>query len=195
MITTITQIDSAFDYMFQKVTDTLSDDDIRDIVSTFLNKMGYQPISYEIYFPAFFRARKVTDHSVDQVTSEILLNKKNFSYPPAGMGLSGRCNLKGYPVLYGSTDSGVALFEVRPEVGDFVAISEFHNQSATENRIPVIAIGVKAIIESLAKRNQNDTMARLLATVLYLKTPLRNCSILTSVCLIGLQRLSMLLIT
>ncbi len=126
-----------------------------------MHKLGYQPMSYEVYFPALFRARKITAKSVDDVTNNTLMKPKDFSYPPAGLGVAGRCNLQGYPVFYSSTDNGVALFEVRPEVGDFVAISEVRNQSTTDNRIPVAAIGVDAIVSSLTKRNPNDTMAKL----------------------------------
>lgn len=46
--------------------------------------------------------------------------------PPPGIGQAGRMNAKGQPAFYGATTEAIALAEVRPPVGAYVATAAFH---------------------------------------------------------------------
>ena len=63
---------------------------------------------------------------------EDLTTPKSFSYPPM-CSENGRCNLKAHPVFYGSINMATAIFEVKPNIGEELFISDW--QSSCERDI------------------------------------------------------------
>lgn len=91
------------------------------------------PISRVILVPSlkFYRIRKNIRENED------LTNPKTFSYPNWKYCRdNGRANLLGFPVFYCSDKIQVAVSEVRPELGDYLYISEWE---PNDEHIPLMS--------------------------------------------------------
>jgi len=106
-------MDAQFQQFMQKWTDKKLNpvsafqllQELRAISKFTLSVSGVRPFEQ-----VYFRVRKgcVEDNT----------NPSEFSYPPAKIIFQGRCNLKGFPVFYGSESAEVAMDEVELEEGE-----------------------------------------------------------------------------
>lgn len=115
-----------------------------EISQIMLDKKYTTDIFTTFTFNGFYRARKHNDVKGD-CKDEILMefvNEKEFWNPPARNVKMGRCNGDGESMFYCSSDFLTAVLEVKPEIGDYITISNFSNLY-TENipRFRINAIG------------------------------------------------------
>ena len=121
---------------------------VRRVRSVFRDaKYQKRPIIYRT--EAVIRASKRDDEAwFDHV------NK--FSYPPnALLNNYGRCNCPGEPIFYCSSENAVPIFEIRPSVNDFVAVSHWGTGLVAKNlEFYILPVGTKAIIDHLPEDDQ-----------------------------------------
>ncbi len=72
----------------------------------------------------------------------------------------GRCNFPDTAVFYCSSENGVPVFEVRPEVGQYIVLSNWASKVSDKIEFYGAAIGVEAIIKSLGR---NDSFIKTLS--------------------------------
>jgi hypothetical protein len=93
---------------------------------------------------SLFRVRK-------NISDKLFKEAKDLSYPPANMTPFGRVNLIGNPVYYCSDNSTTAILESKPEVGDFITLTE----STLLKSIIVAVIGDNSRYDSLSTVGEN----------------------------------------
>lgn len=92
-------------------------------------EIGFQiPVTSRLY-ENVFRARPLYDPflSLAQLESKYSLVSEFGPNPSKNVKADGRCNLKEESSGYFSLDSGTPIFEMRPEKGQFIALSKFNN--------------------------------------------------------------------
>ena len=115
-----------------------------EISQIMLDKKYTTDIFTTFTFNGFYRARKhnnVKGDCKDEILMEFI-NEKEFWNPPVRNVKMGRCNGDGESMFYCSSDFLTAVLEVKPEIGDYITISNFSNLYA-ENipRFRINAIG------------------------------------------------------
>ena len=104
---------------------------LKDEVSQImLDKKYIADVFTTFTFNGFYRARKHNylegELSKDGVLHKFI-NEKEFWNPPIKNAKIGRCNLDGESLFYCASDFETAILEVKPELGDFITISNFEN--------------------------------------------------------------------
>ncbi|MEN9907324.1 MAG: hypothetical protein RLZZ540_465 [Bacteroidota bacterium] len=100
-----------------------------EISQTMLGKRYVTDIFTTFTFNGFYRARKhnnVKGNFADGILFEFI-NEKEFWSPPIEKAKRGRCNDEGESVFYCSSDFITAILEVKPEIGDFITVTNFKN--------------------------------------------------------------------
>ncbi|MBO0952664.1 hypothetical protein [Fibrella forsythiae] len=117
-------------------------------IREFLVAIKYNKGAFYYRVPMLFRA-------VSNEREEWFDNISKLGIAPKCKAQMSRCNWRGEPMFYGSSDNGVPIFEIRAKEGDFVVLSSFVNNDNpyNTNEIPIVfngvVLGVKKILENL----------------------------------------------
>ncbi len=104
---------------------------IKDTISKMMLENNYGTTNFTSFlFKGFYRARK-HNHVEGKINNKGLLhkftNESEFWNVPKEYAQIGRCNEEGESMFYCANDIVTAILEVKPEVGDFVTVSNFNN--------------------------------------------------------------------
>lgn len=118
---------------FEKLIEDSKEKDIitlkEEISQIMLNKRYTTDVFTTFTFNGFYRARKHNNFKgnfVDGILFEFI-NEKEFWNPPVKNAKMGRCNNESESMFYCSSDFTTAVLEVKPEVGDFITVTNFKN--------------------------------------------------------------------
>ncbi|GAB4007143.1 hypothetical protein GCM10028808_10460 [Spirosoma migulaei] len=73
-----------------------------------------------------------------------------FDYPPTSAISFGRCNQTGEQVFYCSNDNAIPIFEVRPKIGDYIALSRWaHKDESKRIGLYCVILGAQHLLDNL----------------------------------------------
>ena len=128
----------------------------------FLNYWKFHRTPYQMYFQGVYRARAVSCDSIEKAC-EVLGHIDGLSSAPDKFAKACRCNKDGKSVFYCSNENGVPIFEIRPEIGQYIVVAGFKPKRHSTFDLQLPIIGVKQIRESLYNRNPFDIMVNILS--------------------------------
>ncbi|OZI08224.1 hypothetical protein BWI93_10175 [Siphonobacter sp. BAB-5385] len=112
-----------------------------------------------------YRAQSFRATGLEDVQREFS-NPKRFSYPSKEIlerfGKPGRCNTLNKPVFYGSDDSAIGVFEIRPQKGEYVVRSLFAPKVNSNDELHVVVLGFNKIVESLGQHDSRSGILKML---------------------------------
>lgn len=144
-------------------------DELAFNLGIFLQKANYNRTPYQLYFEGFYRARTGNFESIDKACEEFN-HVRELGPPPAKFAKECRCNTVGNPIFYCTNDNGTAVFEVRPQIGQYVVITHFKPVNSKNFEIVLPIIGVNRIKTRLERRDKHDPIAIMLRDDLIYKT-------------------------
>jgi hypothetical protein len=143
--------------------------DICDNLAVFLSSAGYRRAPFSMHFEGLFRARSVAVPTIEQACFEFG-NVSKLSYPPDWTNpRASRCNPEGRPVFYCANDSGVPIFEIRAEAGQYVAFTLFRHPTKKRIDIRIPIIGSEYIRDKLMARDPKNPMIKILEQDIHFK--------------------------
>ena len=161
------ELDAAVAVLVSSYPDPISAADTRTILSDCITSLGglfaRPTTTTSVRHQHFFRARNATTFASEDETKFV----SQYGYLPNSLCTSmGRCHGPGHSVFYGSNNLETAVKEIRPEIGDLVAIALWvlppTSTSFLEFVCPSNAKGFMAekrdeVFESISKRYPNHS--------------------------------------
>jgi hypothetical protein len=171
MKTILRHTELAFSFLEELAKDVnIQDSTIREFLVYYLTSSGYQRSPFNMVFNRLLRGRAVTGNTVEDACYEFR-HVNRLSYPPpASNPPASRCNPEGRSVFYCSIDSGVPIFEVRAELGQYVALTTFKHKQNQKIVLRLPIIGVEHIHDNLLLRDPSNPMVKILEQDIYYKT-------------------------
>jgi len=143
---------------------------IREFLVYYLTSSGYIRAPFNMVFDRLIRGRAITRDTIEDACYEFR-DVTRLSYPPVGSNPpASRCNPLGRSVFYCSIDIGVPIFEVRAELGQYVALTLFKHKTQDKISIKLPIIGVEHIHDNLLLRDPNNPMVKILEEDIFYKT-------------------------
>jgi hypothetical protein len=133
-------------------------------ISTLFRRAGYSPTPYQAFPSIVFRSRTANVPTLEAAELKFDRSSK-LSYPKGDatdyIGL-GRCNKAKNAVFYCASENGVPIFEVRPQVGDYVSLAQFRHKTQAQFMFYAPLVGIKQIRENLIKHNISNAWQKTL---------------------------------
>ncbi|PMD97422.1 hypothetical protein BWI97_07265 [Siphonobacter sp. BAB-5405] len=125
----------------------------------------FRVTNYKLDPMPVYRAQSYTAKGLEEVQKEFS-HPKRFSYPCKNIlerfCKPGRCNTLKKPVFYGSDDSAIGVFEIRPEKGDYVVRSIFAPKENSTDELHLVTLGYNKIVESLGQHESKSGILKML---------------------------------
>lgn len=118
---------------FEKLIEDSKEEDLttlKEEINQIMLDKRYMTDAFTTYtFNGFYRARKHNNIKGNFKEGKLteFINEKEFWNPPTENAKIGRCNDDGESMFYCANDIVTAILEVKPEVGDFITVSNFDN--------------------------------------------------------------------
>jgi len=140
----------------------INDSNFNSCISEILKRYDYQRTVHFYKMKAVFRARRVDCGTLDDAIS-VLDNIEQLSYPRSPEDNKiGRCNFFGKPVFYCSSDKGTPIFEIRPNLGNFISLTTFVPKEKDSFELTFPIIGVKQLLKSFSQRKIHKSITEMI---------------------------------